>query len=541
MPTTALAHRSPRPRTARGRAISSGSARGSRSSGGSPSALVLFGLAAAGSVAYLAMRSKTAGAAELQPGTTPSGLPATPSKPTSELSEALKKQMAEALGRLGVSPATGKLSGAADADAIRFGSQVVGQLDSEGFHEAAAALRKYVDEAAKSVKTPADAAPIAAAAPAGLTQDQRDYIARVMALERDPNKLGLFIQWLKTLAPSKERDTMIQMAQALALQLAAAQSTASTMDKIDQIIKAPDAAAIQTAASQALPPLPAVPVTSAPGPGSKMDGKLEQGIPPTVVTSPGIATIPGQSKPALPENPVSVPAQATPQPVPVPATAAELAARAMVDNLKAVQSKYGMPGAKGKEDTSLVKKFQTAVSTTPDGKAGPATLVLAAGKGAVDLPLVMYWPTNATAATVAQYKASLSAIAQKLDSVGRGAEANTLRISIARENGQAGINGPKPVATAPKPVTTTATAPADPAPDWGLLKQGMKGTIIQHWQRVLVKGGFLPNAKSSTNGIWGSGTTAATKALQKKAGISQDGVCGPETRRAAVKLGIWVA
>src|SRR6187551_3145008 len=65
-------------------------------------------------------------------------------KPTSDMSEAQRERMAQALGRLGVSPATGKLSGAADADAIRFASQVVGELEAAGFKDAANALRTYV-------------------------------------------------------------------------------------------------------------------------------------------------------------------------------------------------------------------------------------------------------------------------------------------------------------------------------------------------------------------------------------------------------------
>lgn len=462
--------------------------------------------------------------------------------------------MAEALGRLGVSPATGKLSGAADADAIRFGSQLCGTLEAMGFKEAAAALRKYVDEAAKSVKTPAEAAPIAKAAPAGLTQEQRDYIARVMSLEREPNKIALLIDWLRKLSPSAERDTMIQMAQALALQLAAAQSTAATMEQIDQVIKSPGIAQVQQAASQPLPPayVP-TPPPSAPAP-------TPYSLPPTpsFTSSPSLP-IPGQTT-ALPETPLSVPSKPVAQPVPVPSTPVELAAKAMIANLLGLQKQFGVAAAKGREDKELVKKFQSLAGTTADGMPGPATFVLAAGKGAVDLPLVYYWPKTATATTVQQYRASLEKLAAKFAEMGRGAEANALRTSLAREAGQSGITGAAPAPAAVKPAAATAPEPSpskpitdvvDPRPSWPLVKEKdsdssaarAAGTgIVTTWQKVLVKGGFLPNQASSMDGKFGPGTKAATVKLQAKAGMipsARDGVVGPNTRKAANYLGLW--
>lgn len=525
---------------------SSSSRRGGSKRGSDNSMIALFGLAAAGG-AYFLLRPKTAGAAELPPGSSstnakPSGSTAAAGKPTSELSEELKKQMAEALGRLGVSPASGQLSGAADADAIRFATQLVGTLDAMGYKEAAKALREYADQAARHVQTPASAAPIAAAAPAGLTPEQRDYVARVMSLEREPDKLGLLIDWLKKLSPSAERDTMIQMAQALRLQLAAAQSTAATMNQIDQVIKAPNVTAVQQAASA--PPVPVIVPTPAP----KQNGSYDPGIAPTVITSPGIANVPGQGKPSLPETPVAVPSRPVPQPVPVPATPIELAAKAMVDNLLATLSKYGsLASAKGHEDQTLVKKFQALAQTTADGKAGPATLILAAGKGAVNLPPVFYWPTTSTATTVQQYKSGLEKLAQKFLEMGRATDAATLRASIAREPGLGGVAKPAPVA-APQPTPSPVKPPSqatDPFPAWPLLKLTSpytKGTMVSHWQQVLVKGGFLPNQPSSTDGVFGPGTKAATQALQKKAGMiasAQDGVVGPNTRTAANYLGLW--
>ena len=551
------------------RTRSSASSRGGSKGSDSTLMIGLLGLAAAGG-AWLIFKPKDASAAS--PGASTSTAAKKPaakkpaankaaSKPTAELSEDLKKQMAEALGRLGVSPATGRVDGTPDADAIRNGSQLVGTLDAMGFKEAAAALRKYVDEAAKKVQTPAEAQPIANALPAGLTQEQREYVARVMSLEREPNKIGLLIDWLKKLSPSAERDMTIQMAQALALQLASAQSTAATMNQIDQVIRSPGIAQVQQAAAEALPP------AYVPSPLPPLDGRTDGGNPittnQTVTTSPG-QPIPGQSpSQRLPETPASVPAKPVPQPVPVPASPIELAAKLMVQNLLAVQKQYGVAGAKGKEDKNLVKKFQGLASTpqapiVADGLAGPSTFVLAAGKGAVELPLVYYWPKAATSSTVQQYKDTLSRIADKLAEVGRPNDAAQLRASAARENGQGGVTATKAAAakpaTAPRPVAAPAKPVdevVDPRPSWPLLKQGARDSAaskangtnyVAQWQQLLVRGGFLPNAPASTDGIFGGGTAAATKALQKAAGVAasgQDGVVGPNTRKAANFMRLW--
>jgi peptidoglycan hydrolase-like protein with peptidoglycan-binding domain len=79
----------------------------------------------------------------------------------------------------------------------------------------------------------------------------------------------------------------------------------------------------------------------------------------------------------------------------------------------------------------------------------------------------------------------------------------------------------------------------DPYPSWPLLKQGVKGSNVKLWQGALVKGGFLPNVASSTDGAFGALTTAATKLLQKKGNLTADGVVGPNARKAARSLGLW--
>lgn len=482
-------------------------------------------------------------AAAMLPGpySTPS-TPAAPSgpRPTSELSDAQRERMAEALGRLGVSPATGKLSGAADAEAIRFATQVVGELDAAGFKDAAKALRGYVDEASKVVKTPTEAAPIATAAQAaGLTKEQAEYAARVLALERDPNKIGIFIDWLKKLPPTPQRDTFIQMAQALAFQLAAANITTNTLDQIHQVITSS----------------PEEPDEEEPGYTPSTSNATR---PPATTSTP--ATAP-------PEQPVKVPATPVPQAVPKPLSEIELVGRSLLNNLIATQKKYGVKAAKGKEDRMLVKKLQGLAGLTADGDAGPATLLILATKGALELPLVYYWPKTATAATVAEYRTALENIAKKHEQLGSRDQANTLRVSIAREHGEGGINGPlfgapavstsrPPVTAVPKQPATTppkspsnvvSIVPGDPTPGARILTVGIpKGNDVLAWQQGLARGftfsGMQFNYASlvgKPDGSFGNGTANATKAFQKQVGITPiDGKVGPATRAKAHALGM---
>lgn len=450
------------------------------------------------------------------PATKPSPTSAPTNRPTSELSEHLRQQMAEALGRLGVNPSSGQIMPGADAEAIRYATGVIGQLKAEGFHEAAKYLQNFTDLAAKTVQTPEEAAPVAAALPAGLTQEQKEYIARIMTLSRDPNAIASLIEWMKKLAPSPERDTAIQMAQALALQLAAAQSTAGALGQIEEVIKASTPEAVAAAAAAAPVALPSIPITpmavpspspvpispaasSAPTAPTVLDFDpskmplLKQGMsqPKAIiqlwqrnvgVTADGIfgpnttaatkrwqtgrglvadgivgpkswyafankplpATAAQAATSSLPNKPVVVPSRPVPQPMPASATPEEIAARNMMSHLTLVQSQKGVTGAKGKEDKMLVKKFQGLVGTTADGLAGPTTFILAAGKGAVNLPFVYYWPKNATAKMVLAYRESLNRIADKMASLGRNDEANQLRQSASRERGQSGIQGAMP-------------------------------------------------------------------------------------------------
>jgi len=65
------------------------------------------------------------------------------------------------------------------------------------------------------------------------------------------------------------------------------------------------------------------------------------------------------------------------------------------------------------------------------------------------------------------------------------------------------------------------------------------GNIVAMWQNVLYDSGFISKcasqASNAIDGVFGSGTAAATKAWQATRGLSADGVVGPKTWAALWK------
>jgi hypothetical protein len=156
------------------------------------------------------------------------------------------------------------------------------------------------------------------------------------------------------------------------------------------------------------------------------------------------ASWPDKQPTALPEQPTTVPPAPAPQPTPIEKTPVEMAADAVVKHLWSIQRQYGMPGAKGKEDMVLIKRFQSLAGDTADGMAGPGTLARTAQHGQSNLPLVMRWPKSATSTKVLEYRNVLTVMADKSRSEGNTTRADELSASAARERGQAGIVGPMP-------------------------------------------------------------------------------------------------
>lgn len=283
--------------------------------------------------------------------------PAPPAKTWQDMPPALQEQVAAALGALGVSPATGELSGSGvTAQAIQMATQTAALCESQGFYDVASQLRKYISQAAPKVATPAAAAPLKAAAPPGLSPAQIEAVVRTLTLDRDPKSIQALLTMLEKLPASPERDHYVEMTRALLLQIAAAQSTTQTMQQIDQVIKSPGIAEVHAAVQ----PLPAAAIPlPAPAPRS----------PPAVVSpGPSAARLPTVAPAVLPG--VSTPAN---KPAVAPLRFADIADPAP----KAALLYHGMPNAKQpgilaqtKSWQSILKKFGYSLGKTGPGKDG---------------------------------------------------------------------------------------------------------------------------------------------------------------------------
>lgn len=414
---------------------------------------LLIGAAVVGGAALYAVKDAQAKAKQvdrIDPATgTPIPAQLPPDREHGEMSEALKQRVAAALVGLKIHPFTGNPTGPVPPKAIIEATTLIGLLEAQRFNTAAQQMRGFVTLAQQYTPTPADAAPIAQATPPGLSPSMREYITRVLTMERNPRVLGTFKNWLATLPPTPERDSMIKMTEALIVQIQAAISTTAAIDTAAAVQNAttPEQLAAAVANGNNISPTPA-PVSPPPRPPAPLPRPS-----PTTTTSPGwpqpAATIPPRpgstatATAALPDSPAVVPSTPAPQPVPPPLNPAQIAARAMNADIKRVQGLHGGPTAAAKRafNRSLAKKFQSLSGAKVDGLPGPSTYLRAASIGATDLPLVMYWSRRTGRADVPVYRRKLREFADNYTAKGRTGDANRLRMTAELERGQGGIPG----------------------------------------------------------------------------------------------------
>ncbi len=95
----------------------------------------------------------------------------------------------------------------------------------------------------------------------------------------------------------------------------------------------------------------------------------------------------------------------------------------------------------------------------------------------------------------------------------------------------------KPTTTPSKPTTTTIKIEAPNLSDY--LEEGDKSLAVYAYKQLLAllkKKGIISQGVDNNN-IFGAGTRTATKQVQKAAGITVDGLAGPQTIRACYVLG----
>jgi hypothetical protein len=286
---------------------------------------------------------------------------------------ALKQQMATILGALGVDPTTGIITVTPDAEAVSAATLLAAQLEAQGYTQAATSLRVYAKQAAALVASSTPSA-VTPSAQSVIPASLLDTVNKALQMESDPRRLRAIAAQLRALPNSS--DPIIQM----------------LIGQLEQKASIAESQLVVAATTQEID---------------------------TIINQPDAAS-PAQS-----------------QAVAAPVSAKTAAARAMVANLKAVQSQYGFPGCKTKGDVSLIKAFQSAAGQNPDGKAGPGTLVEAARAGVCDLPFVQQWPVGSSKQKVYTYRDALRAMGAALGEPCK----SQLEASATRERGQAGVSG----------------------------------------------------------------------------------------------------
>ena len=118
---------------------------------------------------------------------------------------------------------------------IQVATALAGKLERRGFTEAAVLMRALVTKAARYVPAPP---PSRSTDLPGVSPQMRARITRALQLERDPKKLSQLLQAVKALPASSERDALATSIESLITQLAAAASTADTLERTQQVLDA---------------------------------------------------------------------------------------------------------------------------------------------------------------------------------------------------------------------------------------------------------------------------------------------------------------
>lgn len=371
-----------------------------------PSPIILLSLLGAGGLLVASFAKGSKGGADASTPTPGSAaltslVEAPTTKKTVDMPLDLKQQVANALKAMGYNE-YGQVTGKVTEAAIQNATALASMLGQMGYKEAETQLREYAKMASKMLPPPTEpAAPLP-----GIPPELQTKLDSALRLERDPAKLRALAAALKLMpgySTNAQMKNMAQMLEQAAAQVEAAQQQNQVLSQVNKVLTA----------------------------STPKDFTAPQFTPPAPAPAPVVAPAPA---------PAPVPAPALP--APVAKTPVEKAAETLALHLNSLQRNAGgnVKAVKGKEDVSLVKRFQALTNTTTDGKAGPGTTALMAEHGVCELPLVMYWPKSATASHVYKYREAVRAIAER-----RPDEcANSLKMSASRERGQAGIVGTMP-------------------------------------------------------------------------------------------------
>jgi hypothetical protein len=263
-------------------------------------------------------------------------------------------------------------------------------LEKAGYTAAAEELRKRARDIASTVPPPpAQDRPNVALDP-NMPADLALEVARQLQLQGDPAVLEALAVQMRQRGFNNTADQL----EAKAKQIRVMLDAAHTMSTINTEMQSPGQPQLPTST----PPVQTIPVT---------------------VT-------------ATPPAPLPVPATPQPQAPPAEKSKSQILAEAVSTSLSDLISRYGcVPKARYKEDTALVKRFQTQESLAADGLYGPTSAEHVA-RYVSDVPPPFHWKKGAGQKDLSRYRSNIESIALDAEQLGNADRAARLRASAAK-------------------------------------------------------------------------------------------------------------
>jgi hypothetical protein len=269
-------------------------------------------------------------------------------------------------------------------------------LEKAGFPAAAEELRKRARDVAATVPPPPPQDQPNVALDPNMPPDLALEVARQLQLQGDPNVLEALAAQMRQRRFNNTADQLLAKAKQIRVMLDAAQ----TMNNINTEISSPGLPQIPSTPTPMISPAPAGPTI------------------PVVITAP--------------TTPLPVPATPQPQPLPVEKSKAQILAESVATNLNDLIDRFGsVQKARYKEDTALVKRFQTQEGITSDGLYGP-TAAEHVARYVSDVPPPFHWRKGAGQKDLSQYRSNIETLALDAEQLGNADRASRLRASAAK-------------------------------------------------------------------------------------------------------------
>jgi hypothetical protein len=273
-------------------------------------------------------------------------------------------------------------------------------LEKAGFPAAAEELRKRAQEVAATVPPPPPQDQPNVALDPNMPPDLALEVARQLQLQGDPNALEALATQMRQRGFNNTADQLLAKAKQIRVMLDAAH----TMNNINTEISSPG-----------LPQIPSAPIIS---PTPMISPAPAGPIIPLVITAP--------------TTPLPVPPTPQPQPLPVEKSKAQILAESVATNLNDLIDRFGsVQKARYKEDTALVKRFQTQEGLTSDGLYGPGSAEHVA-RYVSDVPPPFHWRKGAGQKDLSQYRSNIETLALDAEQLGNVDRAARLRASAAK-------------------------------------------------------------------------------------------------------------